>query len=108
MLEFIRLTIAVISFVSAIIFGVAGIIGLFRFPGPYARLQGSSLCGTTAVFSIFVGSLALADTFAIAARIVIIMIFFLVSSPTGAHIVARFAWDSDIYPWKPPRSDEEA
>jgi multicomponent Na+:H+ antiporter subunit G len=37
-----------------------------------------------------------------AARIIIIGFFFLVSSPTGSHIVARFAWNSDIMPWKPP------
>lgn len=100
MIETIRLVIACISFIVALIFGTAGIIGLFKFPDPYSKLQASSLCGTTAVFSIFIGSLALAPTWAIAARIIIIVIFFLFSAPTGTHIVAKFTWESGIIPWK--------
>ena len=101
MIDLIRLIIACISFISALIFGTAGIIGLFRFPDPYSKLQASSLCGTTAVFSIFIGSLALAPNWAMAARIIIISVFFLFSAPTGTHIVARFTWNSGITPWKP-------
>ncbi|MCD6398259.1 MAG: monovalent cation/H(+) antiporter subunit G [Spirochaetaceae bacterium] len=101
MIIIIRNVIALIAFSSALIFGTAGIIGLFRFPDPYSKLQAGSLCGTTAVFSIFMGSLALAPNWAIAGRIIIICFFFLLSSPTGAHIVARFAWQSNIVPWKP-------
>jgi len=102
MMETIRMTIAFLTFGSAVIFGIAGIVGLFRFPDPYSRLQAGSLCGTTAVFSTFLGALALSPNWAMAARIIIIGFFFLVSSPTGSHIVARFAWNSDIMPWKPP------
>jgi multicomponent Na+:H+ antiporter subunit G len=96
-----REILALLMFISAIVFGTAGIIGLFRFPDPYARLQAGSLCGTTAVFSIFLGALCLASSWAMAARIIIISIFFLVSAPTGSHIVARFAWNSGLEPWKP-------
>ncbi len=102
MMETVRLLFALTAFASAVVFGIAGIIGLFRFPDPYSRLQAGSLCGTTAVFSTFLGALALAPNWAMAARIIIIGFFFLVSSPTGSHIVARFAWNSDITPWKPP------
>lgn len=96
--------IAGIAFSAAVVFGIAGIAGLYRFPDPYARLQASSLCGTTAVFSIFVGCLALATSLAIAARLVVIIMFFLISSPTGGHIVAKFAWNSGIDPWRPERA----
>ncbi|MDA3957081.1 monovalent cation/H(+) antiporter subunit G [Oceanispirochaeta sp.] len=101
MIEIILIVIAFISFSSAIIFGTAGIVGLFRFPDPYSRLQAGSLCGTTAVFSIFIGALALAPNWAMAARIIIVAFFFLLSSPTGTHIVARFAWNSGTSIWKP-------
>lgn len=101
MMETVRIAIALVTFTGAVIFGIAGLIGLFRFPDPYSRLQAGSLCGTTAVFSTFLGALALAPNWAMAARIIIIGFFFLVSSPTGSHIVARFAWNSDIMPWKP-------
>jgi multicomponent Na+:H+ antiporter subunit G len=93
--------IALIAFGAAVVFGLAGIAGLYRFPDAYARLQASSLCSTTAVFSIFIGALALAPSWAIASRLVVIIFFFLVSGPTGSHIVARFAWNSGLDPWKP-------
>lgn len=93
--------IALSAFGAAIIFGLAGIVGLYRFPDAYARLQASSLCSTTAVFSVFIGALALAPSWAIASRLLVIIFFFLVSGPTGSHIVARFAWNSELDPWMP-------
>jgi len=92
---------ALAAFGAGIIFGAAGIAGLFRFSDPYARLQAGSLCGTTSVFSIFIGALFLAPNGAVAARIILITLFFLLSAPTGSHIVARFAWNSGIQPKKP-------
>ncbi|MCF7954068.1 MAG: monovalent cation/H(+) antiporter subunit G [Spirochaetales bacterium] len=104
MIWMLREILALIAFSSAVIFGTAGLIGLFRFPDPYSRLQAGSLCGTTAVFSIFIGALLLAPNTAVAARIVIIALFFLISAPTGSHIAARFTWNSGIQHWKPLKS----
>src|SRR6056297_1859201 len=92
---------AALAFFAAVVFGIGGLAGLFRFPDPYARLQAGSLCGTTAVFSIFLGCLALSPTGAVAARIAIIAFLFMLSAPTGSHIVARFIWNSGIPPWHP-------
>lgn len=92
----IREILAFLAFASALVFGTAGLVGLFRFPDPYSRLQAGSLCGTTAVFSTFIGALLLAPNAAVAARIVVITFFFLLSAPTGSHIVARFAWNIGV------------
>lgn len=92
---------ALIAFSLATIFTIGGVVGLFRFPDAYTRLQAGSLAGTTAVVSVFLGALALAPNWAIAGRIIIILVFFLLSSPTGTHIVARFAWNSNLPAWKP-------
>jgi multicomponent Na+:H+ antiporter subunit G len=97
----VRLIIAGTAFLSAIVFGIAGLIGMFRFPDPYSRLQSGSLCGTTAVFSVFIGALVLSPSTAVTIRLVIIALFFLVSAPTGSHIVARFTWNAGIFPWRP-------
>lgn len=97
----VREWIALVAFASSVLFGLAGLIGMFRFPDPYSRMQSGSLCGTTAVFSAFIGALSLAPNTAIAARIVVIMVFFLVSAPTGSYIVARFTWQAGVPTWKP-------
>jgi multicomponent Na+:H+ antiporter subunit G len=98
---------AIPPFLSALVFGTAGVVGLFRFPDPYSRLQMGGLCGTTAVFSVFIMALLLSPGISVTARVVIIMFFFLISAPTGSHIVARFTWNAGVFPWKgdtpPPR-----
>jgi multicomponent Na+:H+ antiporter subunit G len=83
----------------ASVFAVAGAFGALRFPDAYTRLHASSLSGTTAVFTAFVASLVLSPGLAVAARIVVIMVFFLVSNPTATHIIARYAWNSGLDPW---------
>jgi multicomponent Na+:H+ antiporter subunit G len=103
----VRIIIAGAAFLSAVVFGIAGLIGLFRFPDPYSRLQSGSLCGTTSVFSVFIGALALSPGTAVTVRLIIITLFFLVSSPTGAHIVARFTWNAGIFPWRPKDEDNK-
>lgn len=90
----IRELFALIAFVVAAIFGTFGLIGLFRFSDPYSLMQSGGLCGTTAIFTTFIGALLLAPSFAMALRIGIIMVFFLISAPTGSYIVARFIWQN--------------
>ena len=90
--ETIRLSIAAAAFLAAVVFGIGGVAGLFRFSEPYTRLQAGSLCGTTTVLFVFLGTLALADSWAMAGRIILLSVFFLISAPTGSHIVARFIW----------------
>jgi multicomponent Na+:H+ antiporter subunit G len=94
----IREILALTAFIIAAVFTFAAVVGLFRFKDPYSKLQAGSLCGTTAVFTIFIGSLLLSPNTAVTARLVIIIIFFLISAPTGSHIVARFLWNIGIYP----------
>jgi multicomponent Na+:H+ antiporter subunit G len=102
-----RIIIAGAAFLSAVVFGIAGLAGLFRFPDPYSRLQSGSLCGTTAVFSVFIGALALSPSTAVTVRVIIITLFFLISAPTGSHIVARFTWNAGINPWRPKDGDKK-
>jgi len=82
----------------ASVFAIAGTVGVFRFRDPFSRLQASGLIGTTAVFSVLIAALVASPTLGMAARMVVIIGFFLVSSPTATHIIARFAWRSGIDP----------
>lgn len=97
----VREILALVGLSLSVLFGLLGLIGLYRFPDAWSRLQASSLASATSVFSLFLGCLALAPSPAMASRILIITGFFLVSSPTGSHIVARFLWESGIPHWKP-------
>ncbi len=97
--EFVFVAFCVVSSLLAI----AGVVGLYRFPDCYSRLQGSSVAGTTAVFTAFLAALLIAPNFAVAARVVLVIGFFLMSNPTATHIIARYAWQSGVEAWSPRR-----
>ncbi len=90
----IREILALIMSIIGTLFGIAGVVGLFRFKDPYSRLHAGSLCGTTAVFSYLTALLLLSPSLASTARLIILVVFFLISAPTGSSIVARFIWES--------------
>ena len=83
-----------------VIFNIMGNIGVLVFPDVYTRLQASSTCSTTSVFSILVGCMFLAEWGPMTGKIIVIALFFFVTNPISAHIIARFAWDSGMIPWR--------
>ncbi len=87
-------------FAAAAVFGTVGIFGLFTFPDAYTRLHAGSLASTTAVFTVLLGLLPIMTDWHFTARIIIILLFFIVSSPTGSHVVMHLVWNSGVLPWK--------
>ncbi len=87
--------------VLACLFALGGAIGLFRFKDSYERLQASSLLGTTAPFTILLACLVTVPSSYMIARLVLILVFFFISSPTATHIIARYAWQSGLEPERP-------
>lgn len=92
----IREIIAFLFFILSIVFGCAGIVGLFRFKGFYEKIHSIALLGTTSILSIFIALLALAPSIVFASRIIIIILFFLISSPTATYIVTRMYWKNEM------------
>lgn len=82
-----------------IIFGIAGNLGIIRCPDIYTRLQASSTCSTTAVFSILLAAIIKSGFTPMTGKLTGIAIFFLLSSPFCAHIIAKYAWREEIQPW---------
>ena len=83
-----------------IFFGVLGNIGVLRFPDFYTRLRASSKCGVTSLLSIFIALMLLKGLTAMTLRILVITIFFLISSPVASHVIGRRAWEQGIAPWR--------
>ncbi|WP_431734690.1 monovalent cation/H(+) antiporter subunit G [Cellulosispirillum alkaliphilum] len=77
-----------------------GNIGVLIFPDVYTRLQASSTCSTTSVFSFFIAAILQSGLTVISGKIFVLMIFFLISSPVSAHIIGRYAWNKGIEPWR--------
>lgn len=88
------------------LFAVIGNVGVLFFPDVYTRLQASSTCGTTATLSVIIGSAFLVEFGPMTGKIVVIGLFFLISSPVSSHIVARYAWKKQLIPWRKPRQSD--
>jgi multicomponent Na+:H+ antiporter subunit G len=92
--------IAIAFFVLGAIFGIMGNLGVLVFPDVYTRLQASSTCSTTSVFSVFVACMVVAGFSPLTGKILVIALFFLVTNPIASHIIARYAWEREIVPWR--------
>ncbi|WP_103680511.1 cation:proton antiporter [Alkalispirochaeta sphaeroplastigenens] len=90
-------------FILAGFFAVLGTFGVLFMPDVYSRLQAGALSGTTAVVSLLIGSIFWVDPGPLTGRLVVLLLFFLVSSPTATHIIGRYAWRERIVPWRGPR-----
>ncbi len=82
------------------VFSLMGNIGVLVFPDIYTRLQASSTCSTTSIFSVFVACMILSGFTPITGKILVITLFFFITNPISAHIIARYAWQSEIVPWR--------
>lgn len=83
-----------------VFFATFGNIGMLRFPDVYTRLQASSKCGITSIISIFIGLIIMEGLSPTTIRILIITIFFLITSPVSSHIIGRSAYEEGILPWR--------
>ena len=83
-----------------IIFSIMGNLGVVIFPDVYTRLQASSTCSTTSVFSIFIAAMLSLGFSPLSGKILVIALFFFISSPVSSYIIARYAWHKGITPWK--------
>ncbi len=92
--------VAYIFFALGVIFNLMGNIGVLIFPDVYTRLQASSTCATTSVLSILIGCLIYAGWGTMTGRLIVITLFFFVTNPISSHIIARFAWQRGVVPWR--------
>ena len=81
-------------------FALIGNIGVFIMPDPYTRLQASATCSTTSVISVILAAMVASGFSPMTGKLAIILLYFLVSSPVATTIIARYAWDSGLVPWR--------
>ncbi|MHC2995162.1 MAG: Na+/H+ antiporter subunit G [Candidatus Atribacteria bacterium] len=87
-----------------LVFVFFGTLGIIRFPDIYTRLQASSKCDTAGVISLLVGLMLMrGDLDLFSLRILVILIFSLLTNPVAAHAIARSAAIRGIKPWRKKR-----
>jgi multicomponent Na+:H+ antiporter subunit G len=81
-------------------FDLAGTIGLVRLPDVYNRLQAATKCVTLGTCLILVGVGICAGTGEMISKTLICAAFVLLTSPVGAHALARGAHRGGVRLWE--------
>lgn len=79
-----------------------GIVGIFRFTNMYARLLTSSKIDTVATITILIALLIKSGFSSISIRLLLILIFILITNPISSHVIAKSAYLNGI-----PLKEEE-
>jgi len=84
------------------VFIVAGGIGLVRMPDLYTRLHAASVTDTGGAIFVMLGAFLQAlfvyGSWLIAAKVLIVLFFTLITSPTASHALAKTALLSGVIP----------
>lgn len=74
------------------IYIIFGMIGIFRFNDMYVRLLTSSKIDTVATITILIAMIVKSRFSELSLRLLIIMIFVMITNPVNNHIICRSAY----------------
>ena len=89
-------------------FSLVTALGLIRLPDVYTRAHAASKSATLGVMSILIGVIiyfVTEDGF-FSSRVVLGILFVLITAPIGGHLIARAAYYSDVPLWKSSVRDD--
>ena len=92
--------IAYLFIFMGLVFIFFGTLGIIRFPDIYTRLQTSSKCDTAGAVALLVGLMVREGLDSLSLRILIILMFLLLTNPVATHAIARSAAIRGIKPWR--------
>lgn len=88
--------------ISGSFFTIVGAVGTVRFPDFWSRLHAASISDSAGMILLLVGMMLQAGPGLIAVKLVIILIFLLITGPTSTHAVANAALVSGLKPRQLP------
>lgn len=72
-------------------FGLTGALGLFRFPDFFTRVHSASITDSIVAILILLGLALQTNLDLVTVKLLFIMVFLLVTSPTASHALAKAA-----------------
>ncbi|WMS87843.1 monovalent cation/H(+) antiporter subunit G [Pleionea litopenaei] len=76
----------------------SGALGVIRFPDFYTRMHAAGVTETLAAGLILVGLMLIAGWGIVLAKLVLILLFILITSPTASHALGKAAWKAGLKP----------
>jgi len=80
-----------ILLIAGVFFGLSGAIGLFRFPDFFTRVHAASVTDSIAALFIVSGLLLQTSFDLNTAKLLFILLFLMITSPTASHALAKSA-----------------
>ncbi len=93
-------TIAYIVIGIGLFFDLFGTVGLVRLPDVYNRIQAATKCVTLGTCFILIGVLIHSGITALGIKALLCALFVILTSPVGAHAIARGAHISGVRLWE--------
>ena len=97
MIDAVRI-IAVLGVVIGSGFSLLASLGLIRFPDLYTRIHAGSKAGAVGAGFILISLAVISLDPAVVLRVVIAILFLLLTTPISAHLLARSAYISGVRP----------
>ncbi len=79
-------------------FGLVGGIGLLRFPDFYSRMHAAGVTDTMGAGLMLAGMMVQGGFSLVTVKLILILLFMLITSPTSTHAVAKSALISGLRP----------
>jgi multicomponent Na+:H+ antiporter subunit G len=80
-----------ILLLAGVFFGLTGAVGLFRFPDFFTRVHAASITDSIAAILIIAGLLLQTSFDLNTAKLLFILLFLMITSPTASHALAKSA-----------------
>jgi len=90
------------------LFLLIGAVGLIRLPDFFSRMHAAGLIDTLGAGLILVGLMIEAGWSLNLAKLVLILLFLLFTSPTSSHALAHAALVHGLKPWRHPKDSRQA
>jgi multicomponent Na+:H+ antiporter subunit G len=84
---------------------ISGALGLLRFPDFYTRMHAASVTDSLATAMILIGLFIQAESWLVQVKLVLVLLFVLLTSPTAGHALAKAALHAGLEPWFSKRND---
>lgn len=81
-------------------FLVSGALGMLRFPDFYTRIHAAGITDSAGAGLILLGLLPHVPDWGVAVRLLIIMLFLVLTAPTATHILAHAARRDGLGIWR--------
>ena len=77
---------------------VVGALGLLRLPDVYSRIHAAGVVDTAGAALMLLGMILLAPSWLVVAKLVLVGVFLVFTSPISGHAVAQVAHDQGVEP----------